>query len=224
MLKTNIHDIHMRKILTMIYQDKNLQNSLGFKGGTCLYFFHNLDRFSTDLDFDCIGDSIDVEAMNALFSDYGIQDHYSKFNTWFWLLSYEKVNAKIKIEISKRDYPDTYEIVDFLGTPIRIMTKDCMFAHKLCAITDRKKLQNRDLYDTYFMLKHFYSINENILKLRTGKTIKEYFLYLLEFIEQKVDNKHILAGLGEVLDDKQKDWARENLVKKLIITIKIHLA
>ncbi|MBF0106892.1 MAG: hypothetical protein HQM16_16390 [Deltaproteobacteria bacterium] len=29
------------------------------------------------------------------------------------------------------------------------MTLSCLFAHKLCAIADRKKMANRDLYDAW---------------------------------------------------------------------------
>ena len=54
-----------------------------------------------------------------------------------------------------------------------------MFAHKLCAITDRQKLQNRDLYDAHFMFSQNFEINEEIIKLRTKKLSKNTSQYLL---------------------------------------------
>jgi len=130
---------------------------------------------------------------------------------------------KIKVEVSKRDYPDTYETKDLLGIPIKVMTKDCMFAHKLCAITDRAKLQNRDLYDTYFMLKNGFGIKEEIVKLRTGKNLKEYLEHLIEFIPKNIKTNHILDGLDEVLTENQKDWARSQLQPLLLMEIQNRL-
>lgn len=223
MLNRTQHETHLRRLLAGIYNDRRVQNSLGFKGGTCLYMFYDLDRFSTDLDFNCITDKLDVDALNVLFSDYEIQDYHEKRNTWFWLLSYQKSLMKIKIEVSKRDYPDTYEVKELLGTNITVMTKDCMFAHKLCAITDRKKLQNRDLYDTYFMLKHDFPIREDIINQRTKMSLKAYLESLVVFVEQKVVSNRILDGLIEVLGESQKDFVKEKLKTNLLAELRIKI-
>ncbi|MBR6141264.1 MAG: nucleotidyl transferase AbiEii/AbiGii toxin family protein [Bacteroidaceae bacterium] len=51
----------MAQILSLIFKDKDLCNALGFKGGTALMFFHNLPRFSTDLDLNLLNaDKLDV--------------------------------------------------------------------------------------------------------------------------------------------------------------------
>ena len=220
MLNRNLHETHLRRLLAGIFGDKVLNTQLAFKGGTCLFMFYELDRFSTDLDFNCLCDNIDTERLVKLFQDYQIQEQTNKHNTWFWLLSYGKNTVKIKIEISKRSYPDNYELKDLLGLKIPIMTQDCMFAHKLCAITDRKIMQNRDLYDTLWMLKKDYTINDKIIQIRTGKSTKEYLEYLLTWIPKKAKGRKILDGLGEVLTDKQKIFYRENLLPNLIFEIK----
>ena len=44
----------MGQILKDIYTDISIGPLLGFKGGTCAYFFYNLPRFSVDLDFDLL--------------------------------------------------------------------------------------------------------------------------------------------------------------------------
>ena len=48
------HKLYMAQILSLIFKDKDLCNVVGFKGGTALMFFHNLPRFSTDLDFNLL--------------------------------------------------------------------------------------------------------------------------------------------------------------------------
>ena len=42
----------MGRILKDVYTDVSIAPLLGFKGGTCAYFFYGLPRFSVDLDFD----------------------------------------------------------------------------------------------------------------------------------------------------------------------------
>jgi predicted nucleotidyltransferase component of viral defense system len=226
MLNRSLHDTHLRKILNNIFENKTLASQLAFKGGTCLYLFYGLDRFSTDLDFNALTENLDEQEITKVIGDYGIEDSNftDKRLTWFWLLNYAKKTMNIKLEVSKRDYPDTYEIKEMLGVRIKCMTQDCMFAHKLCAITDRTKLANRDLYDTLFMFNKNFPINQEIIKIRTGKTIHEYLVGLIEFVETNVDPKNILEGLGEVLTEAQKDRAKVKLKPDLLFAIKNYLA
>jgi Nucleotidyl transferase AbiEii toxin, Type IV TA system len=169
---------------------------------------------------------LDVNEITKVIGDYGIEDSNftDKRLTWFWLLNYAKKTMNIKLEVSKRDYPDTYEIKEMLGVRIKCMTPDCMFAHKLCAVTNRAKLANRDLYDALFMFKNDFPINEEIIKMRTGKSTQEYLTELIDFVEQNVDSKNILEGLGEVLTEDQKDRAKVKLKPDLLFAIKNYLA
>jgi hypothetical protein len=137
-----------------------------------------------------------------------------------WFGSYQKGMQGVKVEISKRDFPDTYVNKNFYGITIPTLSPDCMFAHKLCAITDRKKMQNRDLYDAHFMFIKDFPINEEIIKIRTGRTLKEYFLYLIDFIEKNVNKNTILEGLGELLSDSQKDRVKETLLRDILFDLK----
>jgi predicted nucleotidyltransferase component of viral defense system len=226
MLNRSLHDTHLRKILNNIFENKTLTSQLAFKGGTCLYLFYGLDRFSTDLDFNALTENLDVEEITKVIGDYGIEEcnFTDKRLTWFWLLNYAKKTMNIKLEVSKRDYPDTYEIKEMLGVRIKCMTQDCMFAHKLCTITDRSKLANRDLYDALFMFNNYFPINEEIIKIRTGKSTQEYLTELIDFVELNVDPKNILDGLGEVLTEAQKDRAKVKLKPDLLFAIKNYLA
>ena len=64
--------------------------------------------------------------------------------------------------------------------------------------------------------------NEEIIKKRTGKNLKKYLEEVLVFLEN-FDNKLILHSLGELVDEKQKDWIKEKLRKDLMFFIKLYL-
>lgn len=224
MLHRQKHEQILKSILRDIYTNSSLQASLAFKGGTCLYMFYGLDRFSVDLDFNLRSDKFDDSVLNEIVEKYlQVSDRTNKHFTWFWLGSYEKALQKVKVEVSKRDYPDRYVNKDFYGLTVPTMEPNCMFAHKLCAITDRKKLQNRDLYDAHFMFTQHFDADEEIIKLRTGKTTQEYFADLVTFIEEKVTANNVLEGLGEFLTDQQKNSVRATLKRDILFDLKSRL-
>lgn len=223
MLDKNAHEIILKRILGDIYTHPTLRTTLGFKGGTCLYLFYSLDRFSTDLDFNLIHDAEITMNIRTIVTKYlTLENERSKQNTWFWLGSYEKGKQKIKIEISKRDYPDTYITKQYYGLSMATMAPDCMFAHKLCAIADRKVIQPRDLYDAWFMFKHNFEIKGDIITGRTGKSSKEYLTHLTAFIPKHVSRKTLLTGLGELMSQSRKDWVKDHLVDDLLYELNIH--
>jgi len=221
MLSRQKHEQILKNILRDIYTNSSLLARLAFKGGTCLYLFYGLDRFSVDLDFNVIAKDFDDKLITDILNSYlQLTDQFQKHFTWLWFGSYQKGMQGVKVEISKRDFPDTYVNKNFYGITIPTLSPDCMFAHKLCAITDRKKMQNRDLYDAHFMFIKDFPINEEIIKIRTGRTLKEYFLYLIDFIEKNVNKNTILEGLGELLSDSQKDRVKETLLRDILFDLK----
>jgi predicted nucleotidyltransferase component of viral defense system len=217
------HEIVMKKLLVNLVRDPILASSLVFKGGTCLYLFHGLDRFSVDLDFNSLKKDLAQENITSVITRYlNIELSINKKYTYLWVGSYEKSQQKIKIEINKRSYPNTYETHDFYGYMIRTLSRESMFAHKLCAITDRKSVQNRDIYDSWYMFKHDFRIQEEIIKLRTGMDTQNYLSFLIKYIEKEVKRDTILQGLGELLDNKRKDWVKRHLLDELIFELKLH--
>lgn len=228
MLDQARHEILQKNILRDIYQNPVLQAQLAFKGGTCLNFFYNLPRFSTDLDFSLLSSvsesGFDPDILHQIFSKYvSVREYTDKRFTWFWSGNYEKGLQNIKVEVSKRNFPDQYELKDFLGITVRTLDLATMFAHKLCAVTDRRQIVNRDLYDTWWLLKQITPIREEIIVERTGKNLPEYLEYLLEYIANKIDKRHIVAGLGELLDRSQKDWVRDHLFDDLIAQVQLRI-
>ncbi|HUD44465.1 MAG TPA: nucleotidyl transferase AbiEii/AbiGii toxin family protein [Patescibacteria group bacterium] len=221
MLDRSKHEQILKNILRDIYTTPELQGKLAFKGGTCLYMFYALDRFSVDLDFNVLTETLPEETITNIIKKYlTVDDRMNKHFTWFWLGSYEKGKQKVKVEMSKRDYPDEYINKNFYGITIPTMAPNCMFAHKLCAITDRKKLQNRDLYDAHFMFVKDFPINETIIEMRTGKKTKEYLADLIDVIENKVNPASVLEGLGELINDQQKDHIKATLIRDLLFDLK----
>lgn len=228
MLDRAKHETILKNILRDIYQHSRLGAQLAFKGGTCLYLFHDLPRFSTDLDFNLVMenevDRFDPGMMREILSDYLtlVEDRQKRF-TWFWLGSYEKGLQRIKVELSKRQFSDQYAIQDYLGVTVRTLDMPTMFAHKLVAISDRRSLVNRNLYDAWWLLKKMTPIHAEIIHERTGKSLPEYLEFLLSYIPDNVDRRHIVDGLGELLSGPQKDRVRDHLLDELLAQLQIRL-
>ena len=173
----------MGQILKDIYTDITISSLLGFKGGTCAYFFYNLPRFSVDLDFDLltvneVKQKMVFEKIINILSKYGqIKDRYIKRFTVFALLSYGDDDHNIKVEINVRqpaaNIRDYYELKEYLGISMFAAKKDYLFAGKLSALTLRNETAMRDIYDIHYFAKNNWDINAEVIKERTGKTVKE---------------------------------------------------
>ncbi|OGJ44362.1 hypothetical protein A2272_05820 [Candidatus Peregrinibacteria bacterium RIFOXYA12_FULL_33_12] len=214
-----LHEQFMIKILLDIYQNKFLLKNLYFKGGTAFYLFYNLQRFSTDLDFDVSNECTDKEQifneLKNILAKYGdIKDSYIKRNTVFFVLSYEKGERLIKIEASQRNFLQGYEIKNIFGVDIKLLNLDLLCSHKLVALTERIKA--RDLFDAYFIFLNKFPVNEEIIKIRTNKNYKEFLKYLKNKIDKNFTRKNVLQELGEVIDENKKVWIKDHLKNEVI--------
>ena len=220
----------MGQILKDIYTDVTISPLLGFKGGTCAYFFYNLPRFSVDLDFDLLkvtaeNQKMVFEKVVTILSKYGqIKDQCIKRFTVFALLSYGDEDHNIKVEINVRklaeNMKDIYEIKEYLGISIMVAKKDYLFAGKLAALTLRTETAMRDVFDIQYFANNHWDINAEVIKNLTDKTIKEHLTDCLTFIE-KIKDSQILHGLGELIDnEKQKDWVRNHLKADVVFMLK----
>ena len=190
------HRTLMTNILVDIYRDFELSTSLIFKGGTACYFIYHLDRFSTDLDFDCIS-GVDEEKIlqkiNTILAKYGeVKASHNKRNTLFSLLSYGDIDHNIKVEISKRGIRGKYARVNWHSFSVLVMTESSIFANKLVALLDRLMLANRDIYDIHFFLKNGIDIDIALLEEITGKSLKEYLLKTISFLKSLPQGYKIL--------------------------------
>ena len=204
----------MMQVLLAIFRHPQLSTLLAFKGGTSLMMFHNLTRFSTDLDFNLLDASkteyVYNELHNILLKFGTIDDEAMKFYGPLLVLNYGKGERMLKVEVSNREYPNHYEIRSLLGTDIRVMTLADMFAHKLCALGER--VTPRDIYDVWFFLQNRTEINAEIVQIRTGMSVGDYALQCAEKV-RSYSSRVLMQGLGEVLlDNQSKNFAREQLI------------
>ncbi len=219
----------MGQILRDIYTDISISSLLGFKGGSCAYFFYDLPRFSVDLDFDLLRSDektqdLVFESLKNIASRYGeIRDAYIKRYTIFLLLSYGESDHNIKMEVNTRILvPDIYvhyKAKDYLGIPVLAGKPDYLFAGKLVALTSRTEIAMRDVYDVWFFAKNNWPISDEVIKERVGRTIPEHLAECIEVI-QSIKDKHMLTGLGELVDDKTKDRVKNSLKQETVFLLK----
>jgi predicted nucleotidyltransferase component of viral defense system len=221
------HKTNLTNILIEIYKDSTLGPTLGFKGGTAAMLFYDLPRFSVDLDFDLTAnyekgseklDDFLVKMTDLLSKKYVVKDQSVKYNTLFWLVSYGEGLANIKVEVSTRDaFLNSYALKPFYGVNIKVMNVGDMIAHKMIALMDRKITANRDLFDVHYFLSTSYvnEINYEIIQNRADKKPVDFYKDLYNFVDN-VNSSTILSGLGEVLDQSQKDWVKSKLKDELL--------
>lgn len=223
MLNRNLHESIMTSILLDIFEDREIGHNLIFKGGTAVYLFYGLDRFSVDLDFNIIDESKIEEIFNKvriLLEKRGkVVDAQIKHFTIFFLLNYGAGNRNLKIEISKRKAKSEFDLLSYYGVEMKVLKKEYMFAYKLVALLDRKAVASRDLFDIEFFLSQGWGIEESIVQDRTGLSLKEYLPKVISFIEKTFTADNILQGLGELLTNEQKDRVKATLKRDALIKL-----
>ena len=228
-LNTTTHKNILIKILKNIYTDSTIGPLLGFKGGTAVYLFYNLNRFSVDLDFDLLNvekEDYVFEQIKKILKNYGtIKEAEKKRFNLFYVLAYDdKVLGaqNIKVEINRREFGSKYEVKSYLGISMKVMVQEDMFAHKLCAMYERIGKTNRDIFDVWHFLQNEWPVNKKIVEERTKMSFKEFLQKCLDSLEKMTD-QNILSGMGELLDAKQKDWVKSKLRTETIFLMKLAL-
>jgi predicted nucleotidyltransferase component of viral defense system len=219
--KTNLF-----QILKELYSDTTISPLLGFKGGTAALMFYGLDRFSIDLDFDLLDDTKEEHVFERVTSNlkkHGtLKESHKKRFSLFSLLSYEDRAHTVKVEINRRRFGSRYEVKTYLGVSMLVMVPEDMFAHKLMAMHERIGKTSRDIYDVWFFLQHRFPINKEIVEQRSMMTFDKLLKKCIGQLE-KMNNKNILDGVGELLTAGQKDWARAKLREDTISLLRLRL-
>jgi predicted nucleotidyltransferase component of viral defense system len=230
MLNQDRHRLVMSQILRDIYTNPTINSLLGFKGGTCAYFFYGLPRFSVDLDFDFIPSVTKVnltdldKILTKILQKYTvIKDKTIKKWTLFFLLSYGVGERTIKVEINTRIFVanllQKYQFQDYLGVKLQIAKQDFMFANKLVALTERRVLAPRDVFDLNFFAKNHWEIDQETIINRTKKDLNSCLEDCLRVIA-KIPDRQILSGFGELVDEKTKAWVKTQLRSETIFLLK----
>jgi len=221
----NKHKYYMLQILRDIYSDLELANYLGFKGGTALMFFYDLPRFSVDLDFNLLkpekGNEVYQKVRDILLKYGKIDDEAQKFFGPVLVLNYGSGERKLKVEISNRQYDNQYEVKTIMGINMLVMTVSDMFAHKLCALLDRNELTNRDIFDCWFFMEKRTPINRNLVESRMKMPLADYFQKCIEMLNN-VSDKGLLNGIGNLIDEKMKNFVRAKLRTEVIFLLNFY--
>ncbi len=225
----NRHREVLIRILQDIFSDSSLAPFLALKGGTAAMLFHELPRFSTDLDFDLLDLSKEEQVfagVKKIVEKYGeMKKADNKRYTLFFLLSYHgKLDGgyNIKVEISKRDFGARYQVLSFMGIPMRVMVKEDMVAHKMLAMLHRIGVANRDIFDVWFFLKNFWQVNKEAIEKREGVAYNVFLQNAIDTLES-YDDKQILSGLGDLLTEKQRRWVQGNIKKEALFYLRLAL-
>lgn len=208
-----LREIALFKGLGLRYAEKDYLNdiclkdisryrkALVFKGGTALYKFYKLNRFSEDLDFVINKRKFDYESVRArLVRTFGLMDIevangeleiHQRGGTLILLVKGPLFNgsremlARVPIDFSSRERPRAYRILehrpiykDIPAFELCVMETEEIFAEKVRAIMTRNK--PRDVFDVWFLLKSGTEIEVQLVK-RKLKLYDEAFS-LREFI------------------------------------------
>ena len=220
------HKNILLQILKDIYSDTSIAPFLGFKGGTAALLFYDLGRGSADLDFDLLDESkeqIVFDTIKHIVTPYGniVDSRIKRFNL-LYVLSYDTKAQNIKVEVNRRHFGSMYEMKTLFGISMLVMVRADMFAHKLMAMHERMGKTSRDIYDVWFFLQSNWPINKSLVEKRTGLTFKESLTRCIKKLEN-VASRSILSGMGELLDPKQKAWAKAKLKTETLFLLKVML-
>lgn len=191
-------DYFLKLFLSLYYHTYDLAV---FKGGTCLKYIFDLDRFSEDLDFNVPHPrqfQKEVRGIIRAFAALGIDVYFRKEELFKDAYTCEvgckgplyqgtaQTENKFRIDAGYRTgtlkqpewkimqslYPETKQ--QFL---VKVMHEEELYVEKILALLNRNK--GRDLYDVWFLLQAKVHFNKNLFekKRRKGKiTLKSISL------------------------------------------------
>ncbi len=209
--REKLRDINKNSFLHLYQQEKDYlikvflfhyfrrYDSAVFKGGTCIRYLYETDRFSEDIDFNLIvkPKKFKKEVRNTMkeFENIGIECGFIKeemfeeaytAEIWFHGPLHEKTNQtrnKFRIDAGKREgtllepewtfigskYPETKE--KFL---VQAMNRNELLVEKVITMLTRSK--GRDLYDVWYLLKRDNAVDPDLFEDKYQTLINEGFL------------------------------------------------
>jgi predicted nucleotidyltransferase component of viral defense system len=188
-------------------------------------FFYDLPRFSLDLDFNLLDqrkeDLVYRKVRNILLKYGKIHDEAKKHYGPIIVLDYRYGERKLKVEISNREFENRYEIKNLLGINIKVMVQADLFAHKLCALLDRSSVANRDIFDCWFFMEKRTPINKDIVEARMKMPLAAYLQQCIDLLES-MNDKGLLQGLGELMEEQMKTFVRNEMRKETISLLRFY--
>ena len=198
-----VFEIEVLELLNSI----KVLDKLYFGGGTMLRLCHNLNRYSTDLDFwlDKKEDSkaIFLTIKKALSDNYKLIDSANKKFTLLFEIKTPSVNRSLKIEIRKEQIDFEWErkiaFSKYAHKQVMIkgLTLKQMMKNKIDALLSRKLI--RDAFDIEFLLMRGVEIPSDKSKLENALQI------INNFKEQEYK-----VILGSILEEQDRKYYLEN--------------
>ena len=198
-------------------------SQIAFKGGTALKLFYDLPRYSEDIDYDSLPGVSPQELINIIKGlcakkKWEITDDAVKFHTLLVKLRFRGPdrNFHIKIEISTREKELKTAIFSLRGVPVVTLEPSFLMTEKLLTFLDRQA--GRDFFDSWFILKSAYPLDEAIIKAVFGN-LAEFFQAMLNTIK-KADSKKILRDTAKLLKQDYRNWIKTSFLsdfERLII-------
>jgi len=195
-----------------LFNSMKILDYLYFGGGTMLRLCHNLNRYSTDMDFwlnnNSDSKSIYAKCKKTLSDKYSLTDSANKKFTLLFEIKAPEVNRKLKIEIrkSQSDFNWERKIAFSKFSIIQVMVKGLtlqqMMENKINSIISRKII--RDAFDLEFLLMRGIELPQE----------KEKLTKILEIINN-FKKRDFKVTLGSILEEKDRNLNVENQFKFL---------
>ena len=232
--KTEIpHKLAMYKLLDALLANPLTATSLYFKGGTCAAMLGYLDRFSVDLDFDLLDtsqrDTLRDE-IHKIVDKLGFEIKDESKNHLQFFLKYRDVENQrntLKLEISdivsKENVYKKLHLIE-LDRYCQAQTIETMFANKLVALKARweegKSIAARDLYDIYYFFNQGHNINSKVIEDLRSKSLQDYSLELVDFIQIHITDKLLLEDLNPLMDATKLKKILPHIKDQTILALK----
>jgi hypothetical protein len=208
-----------------LFNSIKVLDSLYFGGGTMLRLCHNLNRYSTDLDF-WTKPAIDVKYLypkiiDAFSDKYKIVDAANKKFTILFEISSANVNRNLKIEIRKEqvDFESEKKIAfsKFANKQVIVngLTLQQMMLNKTEAFLSRKLI--RDCFDIEFLLMRGAKLTADKMQLKKMLNMivqfkeRDYKVTLGSILEEKERKFHIESKFRFLKEEINKILAETNL-------------
>lgn len=232
--KDAVHKAWLYRVLIAIIDDETLSANLRFKGGTCAAMLGWLDRFSSDLDFDFIGEKKNLPALwkrcDTIFTELGctIKDKSKKTLQYFLQYPVSSTGRSILKIDATFPPPHSNEYAPFRLPEIdRIamcQTKQTNFANKLLALSGRydtrRSIAGRDLYDIHHFFLNGFDYNPNVILEVKKISLARFFSDLAAFIDTHVTQKLIDEDINHLLGPERFRAIRKTLKKETLILLK----
>ncbi len=174
---------------------KNTKNELVFKGGTCLYKFYKINRFSEDVDFSAVKKINIDDLMKKILADlslFGIEadvkEKKERYNTVLLTLLVKgplytgnrnslcsiRIDINLKSEVVLEPRLETHHSLypDIYAYSLLIMQEKEILAEKIRAIINRDHA--RDVYDLWFLLERGILFDKSLIATKLSYYKKDW--------------------------------------------------